>query len=139
MGNYATALADFDHAIELEPNNDWTLYHRAILSQILNREESAQSDLRAAIALSRQMYEDNERAWQNTFNLILYSLAAGITEEAARIQAETLAASPSSSSLVEAMKDLDDFLALFPHHALALVLRQRLAHHLSSTDPIGSR
>jgi hypothetical protein len=33
------------------------------------------------------------------------------------------------------MKDLDDFLALFPHHAQALALRQRLANHLSSADP----
>jgi len=30
MGNYAAALADFDHAIELAPKNDWLLYDRAI-------------------------------------------------------------------------------------------------------------
>jgi tetratricopeptide (TPR) repeat protein len=45
MGNYAAAMADFDHAIELAPNNDRLIYYRALLSRLLNREESAQRNL----------------------------------------------------------------------------------------------
>jgi hypothetical protein len=100
--------------------------------------------------LTRTRWLNNQgRSWATSFRLVrgrypaashVYeALATDHSEEAARLQAEALAAGPPPATIVEAMKDLDDFLALFPHHAQAPALRQRLAYHRSSADPIGSR
>ena len=50
--------------------------------------------------------------WQNNFNLALYYLAAGRFEESDGLYSRSSEA--SRDSIEEAMRDLDDYLMLFP-------------------------
>ncbi len=52
MGRYQDALADFDRAIELGPNDAWALASRAQVYQALERYEDALADLDRALELA---------------------------------------------------------------------------------------
>jgi tetratricopeptide (TPR) repeat protein len=134
MKRYDAALADFNHAIELKPDDDWYLYSRALTYQVLDQADTAQADLRVAIQYARNKYDTDAKYWRNTFNLALYHLAAGEVEEAERLYRVALAGGASPYLVREAIRDLDDFLGLFPDHPQACAIRDLLQKHLQEAE-----
>ena len=134
MGRYEEALADFDRALELEPDEDWYLYNHALIYQALGQTDRAQADLTMAIQHTQEMYKEEPQNWSNTLNLALYHLAAGEAEEAERLYREALAGGASLYRIREAIRDLEDFLALFPAHSQAQAMRDLLQKHLKEAE-----
>ncbi|MCI0527390.1 MAG: tetratricopeptide repeat protein, partial [Nitrospira sp.] len=130
LGRYEKALVDLNHVIELVSKNDWRFYSRALTYQALGRISEAQTDFTAAIQIARQNYEKSLQDWRNTFNLALYHLAAGETEEAKHFYQEALSRGALPVYIQEAIQDLDDFLVLFPDHAPAKTMREMLQAHI---------
>ena len=131
---YEEALKDFDRLIELDPeDNDWARYLRALTLTKLDRPTEAQADLQSAIALSQAkqakdpMVSDRPEVidWQNNFNLALYYLAAGRFEEGGGLYDRSSEA--SRDSIEDAIRDLDDYLTLFPDRLQAREVRDRLS------------
>jgi len=134
MERYEEALADFDRAIELEPGNGWYLYDRALTHRAMGRVDQAQADLSAAIRRVREQYEQDPQDWRNALNLALYHLAAGEADEAERLYEEALAGGAPPHRIRDALRDLDDFLALFPDHPQAQAMRDMLQEYLQETE-----
>ena len=63
--------------------------------------------------------------WQNNFNLALYYLAAGQIEESCELY--DCASEASTDSIEDAIRGLDDYLALFPDRIQAQEVRDRLS------------
>jgi len=127
MERYDEALAAFDKAIELKPDSDWYLYNRALMHQTMGQGDNAQADLAAAIQRARGEYERDPKKWSNTFNLALYQLATGETDEAERYYRETLSSGAPLHNIRDAIRDLDDLLDLFPDHPQGRAIRDFLS------------
>jgi tetratricopeptide (TPR) repeat protein len=134
MERYDEALADFNRAIELEPDEDWYYSNRALTYWLTGQKDQAQHDLAIAIQRAREVYQKKPQDWRNTLNLALYRLAAGEASEAERLYGEALASGASAYRVREALHDLDDLLALFPDHPQAQAMRDLLQAHLEETE-----
>jgi tetratricopeptide (TPR) repeat protein len=134
MGRYKKALADLDRAIEMQPDEDWILYHRALVYKVLGQIAGAQSGLTAIIQNARNRYGKGPQEWRNTLDLALYHLAAGEDQEARSLYQEALFGGASSHQIRRALRAMDDFLALFPHHSQALAMRELLQQHLQEAE-----
>jgi Flp pilus assembly protein TadD len=121
-------LADLDRAIELNAEDDWHLYDRALTYLVLGQRDDAATDLRTAIQLAQQRYASAEgrQDWRNTFNLAIYHLAAEETETAESLYQDALSSGASAYRIHEAIGDLDDFLTVFPNHTQARAMRDSL-------------
>ena len=85
----------------------------------------AQTDLQTAIDLAQAKQAKDPIDWQNNFNLALYYLAAGRFEEGGGLYDR---ASEGSKEMIEdAIRDLDDYLMLFPDRLQAREVRDRLS------------
>lgn len=133
MRRYKEALDDFNHAIELDTKNVWPIYNRALVYLALRQKDQGQADLNKAIQSAQQRYEKDTQnwlnlgsQWRNGFNVAIYYLAAGKTEQAERQYQKLLSKKPSTYILREAIRDLDDFLFLFPEHPQAKSMRELL-------------
>ena len=125
MNNYTKSLADFNLVLELQPDNDWCLYLRGLNYKLLGQFNKAQTDFYNAIKVSKKSHEKGSDDWHNTFNLALYSLAAGKTAQSHKLY-QYLANYASSDIIKTAIRDLDDFLIIFPRHMQAIIMRQLL-------------
>jgi tetratricopeptide (TPR) repeat protein len=137
MGCYAEALADFERAIALEPDQDWYLYDRALTRRALGQVDLAQADLTAAIQVARRTYDHDPRDLPNTFNLALYHLTVAEAEEAERLYREALSGGGSPYHIREAIRELDDFLALVSDYPQARAMRELFQEHLH--EPLEDR
>ncbi|MCL6511147.1 MAG: hypothetical protein K6U78_10695 [Anaerolineae bacterium] len=133
MGQYQPAVADFTRAIELDPA-DWRLYNRALLYQKMGQAGPAEADLAAAVRRAQEAYQKEPQEWNNTLNLALYHLAAGAADEAERLYREAIAGGAPVGALREALRRLDDLLALFPAHPQAQAMRDLLQAHLGRSE-----
>ena len=125
LGNFEQSKYDFNRAIELAPDQDWYLYLRALTYQKLNNPTEAQTDLQTAIVLAQAKQAQDSIDWQNNFNLALYYLAAGQVEESHGLYDR---ASEASTDFIEmAIRDLDDYLMLFPDRLQAREVCDRLS------------
>lgn len=116
---YEVALANFDRAIELNPDSDWYHYERGLVYMAKNMSDQAQKNFSQAIGLARQKYQEGPQNWRNFLNLALYSLANEDVKEAEHLYQEVIEESPPLKFVREAVQDLDDFLNLFPYHSQA--------------------
>jgi tetratricopeptide (TPR) repeat protein len=130
MGRYKKALTCFDQAIELNPDSDWGYYERGLIHLIKNNRDQARNDFSQAISLARQRYEENSQNWRNTFNLALYSLAFGDIKTAEQLYQEAIGGSHPRDIIHEVVRDLDDFLNLFPNHSQAQAMCDLLQQSL---------
>ncbi|AFZ16688.1 tetratricopeptide repeat protein [Allocoleopsis franciscana] len=133
MRRYNEALDNFTFALELDTKNDWPIYNRALVYLALGQKDQGQADLNKAIQSAQQRYEKDTQNWRNLgsqwrngFNVAIYYLAASKTEQAEHQYRELLSKKPSTYILREAIRDLDDFLFLFPDHAQAKSMRELL-------------
>ncbi len=126
------ALADFDQAIELDSNKDWGYYDRALAYQALNQPDRAKADLDHAIQLAQQEYDENPEDHRNSFNLALYHLAAGTNQQSWRFYRDALNRGAPLSSIQTAVRDLEDFLCLFPGHEWAAKAKTTLEKRLET-------
>ena len=132
-GCYEKALKDCDRAIELESDNDRYSYLRSLTLTKLGRPTEAQTDLQSAIVLAQAKQAQNPMVsdrpevidWQNNFNLALYYLAAGRFEESDGLYSRSSEASRDSIEM--AIRDLDDYLTLFPDRIQAQEVRDHLS------------
>ena len=98
-----------------------------------DRPTEAQTDLQSAIDLAQAKQAEDSTDWQNNFNLALYYLAAGRFEESDRLNSRASEASRDSMvsdrpKVIEmAIRDLDDYLTLFPDRLQVREVRDRLS------------
>jgi len=130
IGRYEAALTDFNRIVELDAENDWRLYDRAIAHQTLGHIEQARIDLAQAVLLARVKYEKDPEHWLNTFNLGLYYLAAAADEQAKHFYRHALRQGAPTSIILLGIQDLEDFLTVFPNHKLAHAVQQGLQKEL---------
>ncbi|MBC7250471.1 MAG: hypothetical protein H5T62_09320, partial [Anaerolineae bacterium] len=78
-------------------------------------------------------YAEKPQDWGNTLDLALYHLLAGETERAKHLYEEALTGGAPPYLIREALRDLDDLLALFPDHPHAQAMRERLQAYLEET------
>jgi tetratricopeptide (TPR) repeat protein len=94
-------------------------------TEILDRPTEAQTDIQKAIVLAQAKQTQEPTDWQNNFNLALYYLAAGRFEESDGLYDR---AAEASTDLIEmAIRDLDDYLMLFPDRSQAREVRDHLS------------
>jgi tetratricopeptide (TPR) repeat protein len=129
MARYEDALADFHRAVR-QSADDWFLYGRSLTYQALGRVDKAGADLTAATERALELYRKRPRDWRNAFNLAIYYLAAGEPREAERLYVETLSAGAPSHAIHAAIRDLEDYLSLFPGHSETIAMRDLLRQHL---------
>lgn len=125
MNNYTKSIADLNLVLELQPDNDWCLYLRGLNYKLLGQSDKAQTDFYSAIRISKNSHEKGSNDWSNNFNLALYSLAAEKIAQAHKLY-QYLAHHASEDIIQTAIRDLDDFLIIFPGHMQAIVMRQLL-------------
>lgn len=126
----AKGLADLVYANNAFSDGDWYLYDRALAYQALNQPDKAQADFDLAIQLAQQGYEKDPQDWCNTINLALYYLAAGNLEQAKHFYRDALSRGVSLEYIKMAVRDLDNFLTIFPEHQQAKSVRQALQKKL---------
>jgi tetratricopeptide (TPR) repeat protein len=125
MNCYTKSIVDFNLVLELQPDNDWCLYLRGLNYKLLGQFDKAQTDFYNAIKISKKSHEKGSDDWSNNFNLALYSLAAGKIAQSRKLY-QYLANYASSDIIQTAIRDLDDFLIIFPRHMQAIIMRQLL-------------
>jgi tetratricopeptide (TPR) repeat protein len=118
MKQYDLAIQAFDQAIALAPEDDWTFYCRAIAHLALNHPGAADTDIVRAIDLAQTQYDQDPTDWRNTFNLALYHLVADHFDLAEALY-RNAKVEASRDRIEAAQRDLQDFLSLFPDHAIA--------------------
>jgi tetratricopeptide (TPR) repeat protein len=116
LGNYTKALQDFDRALQIDTDDNWTLYVRSLAYTALNQTENARIDIHQAIELAKKDYRTKPQDCRNIFNLAIYHLNTGEIEQAKHLYQEALSQEPSLSLLKEAIRDLEDLLAVLPNH-----------------------
>ncbi|MBD2501129.1 tetratricopeptide repeat protein [Anabaena azotica] len=129
MGRYDQALADFNYALKLSPQSDWIIYNRGLAYQALGKIDKSKTDLATAIQLARKAYQSNPQKandFRNGVNLAIYYVAAGNTEQSEKFYREVISKNIPKYILREAIRDLDDFLMIFPNHAQAHSMRELL-------------
>jgi tetratricopeptide (TPR) repeat protein len=119
------SIADFNLVLELQSDNDWCLYLRGLNYKLLGQPDKAQTDFYSAIRISKKNHEKGSNDWSNNFNLALYSLAVGKIAQARKLY-QYLANHASSDIIQIAIRDLDDFLIIFPGHIQAVGMWQLL-------------
>ncbi|MEA5616676.1 tetratricopeptide repeat protein, partial [Cronbergia sp. UHCC 0137] len=122
LKKYNQAIEDLSQAIDLD-SGDWLFYIRALAYQALNQTETAKGDLEKAIQLAQQQYEKEPKNWNNTFNLAIYNLAAQYHQPATTLYEYALVNGATSDNIHEAIRDLNDFLTIFPDHVEAQSMR----------------
>lgn len=123
MGRYEEALADFDRALELQPENDWHFYQRAITRRRLAPADALLDDLNAAIVVTATAHQATPI---NLLNLALYHVARGDAGPAETLYREGLAGQPGEALRKEAIVDLEQYQTLFPDDGLAGQMRALL-------------
>ena len=123
---YDEALTDLNRAVELEKDDDWNLYLRALAYKALNQPNKAQTDIANAVKLAKPKYDENPQDWQNTLNLALYYLAADYIPTAKQLYELALSQNALPGYIRMAIRDLDDFLTVFPEHSQAQAMRELL-------------
>ena len=102
---------------------------------ITDRPTEAQTDLQSAIVLAQAKQAQDPIDWQNNFNLALYYLSAGRFEESDGLYSRSSEASRDSIEM--AIRDLDDYLTLFPDRMQAREVRDRLSPLVQGGGAIG--
>ena len=123
LQQYNKALEDLNSAIELKEDNDWNLYLRALAYKAINQPDKAQTDFANAIKLAKPKYEENPQDWQNTLNLALYYLAFDDISIAKQLYEFVISQDVLQGYIDMAIRDLDDFLTVFPNHKEAQAMR----------------
>ena len=123
---YDEALTDLNFAVELEKDDDWNLYLHALAYKALNQPDKAKNELANAVKLAKPKYDENPQDWQNTLNLALYYLAADYIPTAKQLYELALSQNALPGYICMAIRDLDDFLTVFPEHSEAQAMRELL-------------
>jgi tetratricopeptide (TPR) repeat protein len=61
MGQLSNALADFNSALQVNPNNEYALYQRGLLKQKMNDLPGAAADIAAAKSTNPEIAKEFER------------------------------------------------------------------------------
>ena len=126
LTRYELSLSAIERAIVLNSQDDWFFYERAIVRQKLDPGSTSPVDLQQAITMAHDAYQTDPLDWHNLFNLALYYVASGeeaLAEELYRVGSQE---QPGTVALQVALRDLDDYLRLFPDDAAAARLRALL-------------
>jgi tetratricopeptide (TPR) repeat protein len=131
LNNCTKAIADFNLVLELQSDNDWCFYFRGLTYKLLAQSHKAQTDFYSAIRISKKSHDKGSNDWSTNFNLALYSLAAGKISQAHKLY-QYLANHASLDIIKIAIRDLDDFLIIFPSHQQATAFKLILSNRLTT-------
>lgn len=129
---FTEACAAFEQASQLLPENDRYFYHQALTLFAAGLPEQAQPHIINAIQRATAKAQEAD-ASKTQSHLALYHLLAGDTSAQQRYH-DLLANNPPSSTLSDALDDLDDLIELLPQHPIASALRELIQHHLNASD-----
>ncbi|MDX2230064.1 MAG: hypothetical protein NW220_10525 [Leptolyngbyaceae cyanobacterium bins.349] len=130
LHDYSQALKEFNRAIEIERTGR-CLFGRALTYQVLNRSNDSQADFEQAIQLAQRDYNEKPENYENTFDLAVYHLAAGNIDQSKHFYRDALNRGASAALVREAIRDLDDFLRVFPDHQAAQSFKPGLEKRVS--------
>jgi tetratricopeptide (TPR) repeat protein len=143
MGGYDEALSDFNFYLKHErlSTGDWILFRsykfinkkiypsdqvlffRSLVYKLQGREKLFVKDINQAIQIIRNKISNEP--WQ-IFNLALYELTIGHTEQAAQIYRQGLVADTKINSIKGAIISLDNLMKIFPEITDARMFREML-------------
>ncbi|MDY6781947.1 MAG: tetratricopeptide repeat protein [Cyanobacteriota bacterium] len=129
LQRYAEALADLKRASQLDFHHIY-LYNRAIAYRALNQPGKARTDFQRAIQLAQQTYNKNPEYWRNTFNLALYFLASGNSQQAKHFYRDAITRGAPSRHIQIAIYGIGELLRIFPQHKGATAARRALNRFL---------
>ena len=122
QGRYEEAIQDFNHALAITPESSWTLYNRALAYHLLGNLPKSQEDLAQALQIAQKAYRSHPQTpsdWRNSLHLGIYHLATNQFDIAERLYREVLSQNIPSYILREGIRDLEDYLILFPDNSQA--------------------
>ena len=134
IGHYDRALADHKISIELNPDDDRYYYEQALTLMAAGQIVQAHEDLAFALRTAHEKVQQEPQDWLKVLELAQYELAAGHFEDAFARYERALAASILPHHIHKALRDLRDFVAVFPQHAGAQSIRQLLQFALKDQD-----
>ena len=115
MKKYEHALNDFNKLISLQKRKRY-FYQRNLVYLALGQPELASQDLAKAIDLAEKRYQSGEADWEDIFDLALYYVLDDRWEDASIFYNKALTEKVSISYIVDAIDELNDFLAIYPSH-----------------------
>jgi tetratricopeptide (TPR) repeat protein len=130
---YEEALNDFNRLLTLDPESGWIFYFRALVYIKLNQSDMAEADLQQAISTAQVIFARDSTNWKNRFNLALFYLASSNPIESQNLYSSSLDA--PIGYIETALRDLNDFLHLFPDHPQAQQVKQLLQGAIEATQP----
>jgi hypothetical protein len=110
------------------------LYGRALLHKRWARPSPAEADLAAAITAPGRHIRRSLRSGTTPSTWPSTTWPPGAADEAERLYREAIAGGAPVGALREALRDLDDFLSLFPAHPQAQAMHDLLAAHLGRSE-----
>ena len=125
-----TTTVNFNRALELDPEYTSALFSRAIVFRVLNQLGKAESDLQTVCEIAQKKYEKEPGDWSNVFALAFYRLASGEENSASQLYKQALSGKTSHFLIKVAMRDLKEFMVLFPQHNQAQIVYEMLQQHL---------
>src|SRR5437588_10785275 len=63
LGNYEMALAEFESAIKLCPNNAWVYYNRGLTFERMGESNKALADFKVALVKNDPIFTNNKRKY----------------------------------------------------------------------------
>jgi tetratricopeptide (TPR) repeat protein len=129
-GKLDQALIDINLAIQIQPDSSWRYYLRSQIHKLQNRTNDFGRDIEKAVSLARSYDGNNsDKAW-NLFNLALYELVLGHTEQASHIYRQGFSNNATPGMIIDAIFDLDNLMKLFPDILEAKKIRDLLRAEL---------
>ncbi|MBK8900709.1 MAG: tetratricopeptide repeat protein [Anaerolineaceae bacterium] len=129
MGKYEMALADFNRAVELDPKWSPNLRGRGVTCLLLDNTDDAKADFQKAIALIEKVYERYPQNSGLALNLAFYHLTANHENKARTLYQHNL--NVPTYFLKRALRQVSDFLDIFPDHSHARAIRMILQDNLN--------
>jgi tetratricopeptide (TPR) repeat protein len=122
MGRYDDALTDLARAIELNQDNDWSHYQRALALHYVGDTGRAADEFRSAVALVTETLKSTDYSYHYAYNIGVYSVALRDYEGARNIFTSAIIEFPNSQGIREAIHDLRELCAVPGMNAAAIEL-----------------
>jgi tetratricopeptide (TPR) repeat protein len=125
LRQYERSIVDFETAILLSPDNDWRLFTYSLALRASGYLEEASMKISLAIQIAQTRYEQNLEDNRTALSLALYYLSNDAAQ-AEDLYERIISKKVQPALIWEAIRGLDDFLEVFPTHALGQSLKKKL-------------
>lgn len=131
LDHYQEALADLDRAIALDETDDWYWYCRSQIHLFASQHKDFERNIHVAIEIAQTSLHNSPDDWRIGFNLALYNLVAGNSENAESLYDQLASKCSLLPTLQGAVNDLTDYLRVQPSNILVQHIRDQLQNRIS--------